>query len=118
MKKEKSTGNLSFILNSYLLFFVLIAFLVTCCMMLFVTVFASTLDVPLTDENISVAAKLTFGNVVLLSVIVTAIDAIRREFTVNRPVKRIIEAAEKIRQGDFHVRIRPINSFATDNKFN
>ena len=118
MKKEKSTGNLSFILNSYLLFFVLIAFLVTCCMMLFVTVFASTLDVPLTDENISTAAKLTFGNVVLLSVIVTAIDAIRREFTVNRPVKRIIEAAEKIRQGDFHVRIQPINSFATDNKFN
>ena len=118
MKKEKSTRNLSFILSSYLLFFVLIAFLVTCCMMLFVTVFASTLDVPLTDENISVAAKLTFGNVVLLSVIVTAIDAVRREFTVNRPVKRIIEAAEKIRQGDFHVRIRPINSFATDNKFN
>ena len=118
MKKENSTGNFSFILNSYLLFFVLIAFLVTCCMMLFVTVFASTLDVPLTDENISTAAKLTFGNVVLLSVIVTAIDAIRREFTVNRPVKRIIEAAEKIRQGDFHVRIQPINSFATDNKFN
>lgn len=118
MKKEKSSSNIGFIINSYLLFFILIAFLVTCCMMLFITAFASTLDVPLTRENLNVAAKLTFGNVVLLSIIVTIIDAVRREFTVNRPVKRIIEAAEKIRQGNFDVRIQPINSFATDKKFN
>lgn len=118
MRKEKSTHNIGFIINSYLLFFVLIALLVTCCMMLFVSTFATTLDVPLTNENLNMAAKLTFGNVVLLSVIVTVIDAFRRELTVNRPVKRIIEAAEKIRQGNFDVRIRPISSFATDNKFN
>ncbi len=118
MRKEKSSHNIMFIINSYLLFFVLIAFLVTCCMMLFVTAFSTTLDVPLTSENLNVAAKLTFGNVVLLSIIVTAIDAIRRELTVNRPVKRITEAADKIMQGDLSVRIQPINSFATDNKFN
>lgn len=118
MKKEKSIHNIGFIINSYLLFFVLIALLVTCCMMLFVSTFAATLDVPLTNENLNMAAKLTFGNVVLLSVIVTIIDAFRRELTVNRPVKRIIEAAEKIRQGNFDVRIQPISSFATDNKFN
>ena len=118
MRKEKSSINIYFIINSYVLFFVLIAFLVTCCMTLFVTVFSSTLNLTLTNENIADAAKLTFGNVVLLSIIVTVLDIVRRELTVNRPVRRIIEAADKIMQGDLNVRIQPINSLFTDNKFN
>lgn len=118
MRKEKSSINIYFIINSYVLFFVLIAFLVTCCMTLFVTVFSSTLNLTLTNENIADAAKLTFGNVVLLSIIVTVPDIVRRELTVNRPVRRIIEAADKIMQGDLNVRIQPINSVFTDNKFN
>ena len=105
-------------LNHYFVFFLLVAFVITCCTMLFVTILSRTLDITLTDANISAAAKLTFGNVVLLSLIFTVIDTVRRKLTVERPVKRITDAARRIMQGDFSVRIRPQSTFATDDHFN
>lgn len=64
---------------NYILFFLLVAFLVTCSMLLFVTVMVDTLNLNLTSENISMAAKLTFGNIILLSALFTMIDAVRRD---------------------------------------
>ncbi len=104
-------------LNHYFTFFLLVAFVITCCTMLFVTILTYSLDITLTDENISMAAKLTFLNVVLLSFIFTVIDSIRRKFTVERPVKRITEAAEKIIKGDFSVRIDFENKLGADETF-
>ena len=95
----------------------MVAFLVTCCMMLFVSTLSSTLGITLTNENLSAAAKLTFGNVVLLSLIFTVMDALRRKLTVDRPVKRIIHAAEQIMAGDFSVRVPPVHSLGTDESF-
>ena len=103
--------------NHYLVFFLLVAFVITCCMMLFVTVLSRTLNLSLTGENLSTAAKLTFGNVLLLSLLFTVIDALRRRITVDRPVKHITEAAGRIMQGDYSVRIRPESRFATDRKY-
>ena len=105
-------------LNHYFIFFLLVSFVITCCTMLFVSILAYTLDISLTDENISAAAKLTFWNVALLSLIFTVIDGIRRKVTVERPVKNITDAAEKIIQGDFSVRIKPQSRFGTDETFN
>jgi len=103
---------------NYLMFFLLVAFLVSCSMMLFITVMTDSLNLTLTSENISMAAKLTFGNVVLLSVLFTMIDAIRRKFTTKRITKHIAEAAGKVVQGDFSVRIAPISSLGADENFN
>lgn len=105
-------------LNNYIAFFLLVAFVITCCMMLFLSILSVTLDIALTGENLGVAAKLTFGNVVLLSLIFSVIDGIRRKLTVDRPVKRITDAAEKIMQGDFSVRIKPQSRLGTDDPFN
>ncbi|MBQ7398984.1 MAG: HAMP domain-containing histidine kinase [Clostridia bacterium] len=85
--------------------------------MLFVSTLRDSLNITLTDENISAAAKLTFWNVVLLTLIFTVIDAVRRKLTVERPVKRIVEAAEKIVKGDFSVRIKPQSKFGADDSF-
>ena len=101
----------------YFIFFILVAFLVTCCMMLFVSTLASTLDLTLTNENLSAAAKLTFGNVLLLSLLFTVVDALRRKWIVERPVRRIVNAAEKIMAGDFSVRIPTAVRFGTDERF-
>ncbi len=92
-------------INNFLVFFLLAAFVVTCCMMLFVTILSKSLDIEFTEANISTAAKLTFANVLFISVIFTLIDYIRRKIMVDRPTKRIIEAGEKITNGDFSVRI-------------
>ena len=53
-----------------------------------------------------------------MSLIFTVIDSLRRKFTVERPVKRIADAAERIVQGDFSVRVKPQSRFGTDETFN
>ncbi len=118
MRRKVHIADILRALNHYLIFFSLVAFVITCCMMLFVTILSFSLDVTFTDENIAMAAKLTFGNVILLSLIFSSIDAVRRKMTVDRPAKRIVEAAEKMMQGDFSVRIKQQRKFGTDDKFN
>lgn len=102
----------------YTVFFLLIAFVITCCMMLFLSIMSDTLGVELTDENLSKAANITFGNVVLLSFLYTIIDTLRRKLMVERPVKKIVEAAEKITKGDFSVRIEPVRGIDNEVGFN
>ena len=92
-------------LSHYIIFFMMVAFLISCCMMLFVTTFAGTMELALTNENLGDAAKITFLNVLLLSLLFTIVDEVRRKLTVERPVKRITQAAEQIMQGDLSVRI-------------
>lgn len=94
-------------LSRYILFFLMVAFLISCCMMLFVTTFAGNMKLVLTNENLADAAKITFANVLLLSLMFTIADEVRRKLTVERPVKRITQAAERIMQGDLSVRIEP-----------
>ena len=62
--------------GQWLVFFLLMCFVVTCCMVLFITLFSETAGIRLTDDMIGSAAGLTFLNVVLLSVICTAIDLV------------------------------------------
>lgn len=118
MKEKSSPARILRAVYRYFLFFVLVAFLVTCCMMLFVSTLSSSLGVTLTERDLTAAAKLTFGNVVLLSLLFTVIDAVRRRWAVDRPVKRITAAAEKIMAGDFSVRIPPMLTLGAEEKFN
>ena len=105
-------------INHYFVFFLLAAFVITCCTMLFVSTLRDTLGLTLTSQNIQAAAKLTFWNVVLLSGIFTVIDILRRKLTVERPVKNITDAAERIIQGDFSVRLEQPKQLGADDTFN
>ena len=105
-------------INNYVVFFLLVAFIVSCCMMLFVRTLADTMGLVFTRENITAAAKLTFGNVILITLLSGTIDYTRRKRMVDRPVKQILDAAEKIMQGDFSVRIEPVKEFAGETGFN
>jgi len=88
----------------------LIFFLITCCMILFLNMMTRATGFELTQEYIEQAAKVTFLNVALLSLLCTVIDGIRRRIMVKRPVKRIVSAAEQIMKGDFSVRIPSLRS--------
>ena len=92
-------------LQHYAVFFLVMAFAITCCTMLFVQTMTDTMHIALTSADIRTAAKLTFVNVVVLSLICTLIDGIRRRVILARPVHQITRAAEKIMAGDFSVRI-------------
>ena len=117
MKKTKYKQFLRAV-NNYLVFFLIVAFVVSCCMMLFVTVLADTMGLVFTVENIGTAAKLTFGNVLLITLFSGTFDYLRRKRMVERPVKQILEATEKIMQGDFTIRIAPVKEFAGETGFN
>ena len=95
-------------INNYVVFFMVVGFAVSCCMMLFLNVLADSMGLVFNAENIAVAAKLTFGNVLLITLIFGTFDYIRRKIMVDRPVKIITDATEKIMQGDFSVRVPPM----------
>ena len=118
MKSIESVGRLLRGVSYFFVFFALVAFVITCCLLLFVSTLQKTMGMHFTQEQISAAAKATMTNVVLISLLFATVDAIRRKFTVQNPVKKITQAAERMIQGDFSVRIQPISSFATDNQFN
>ncbi len=105
-------------LQNYVTFFLLIAFIVTCCMTLFVTTLADSMGLIFTKDNITDAAKLTFGNVLLISIGAATIDYVRRRLMVDRPVQRIRDALDQVMQGDFTVRIAPVREFAGETGFN
>jgi len=113
----KRNGKIVKWISSYAAFFLLVAFVISCCTMLFVTVLSDTLAIEMTEEIINKAAKLTFVNVILLSLLFTVIDAVRRKIKVDRPMKQIVRAAEKIMQGDFSVRVRRQSKFGADDHF-
>ena len=92
--KEERKKRLLAGIQRYVIFFLLMAFVITCCMFLFFSLLGTT-GIEFTGENIRPAAILTFGNVVWLSLLCTVIDGIRRRYMVERPVKQIIAAAEK-----------------------
>lgn len=114
-KKQKK---LLFTIRRYIVFFLLMSFVVTCCMLVFLELFQNAVNFEFTEENIKISAVLTFVNIIFLSLICTIIDGIRRKIMVERPVKKIIEACEKIIQGDFSARINPINTLDEFDGFN
>ncbi len=116
--KRREYGPVIRAINNYVVFFLMVAFVVSCCMMLFVTVLADTMGLVFTKDNIADAAKLTFGNVLLITMLSGTIDYFRRKQMVDKPVKKILDAAEKVMQGDFSVRIEPVKDFAGETGFN
>ena len=104
--------------HQYLIFFLVIAFVLICCLSLFLTVMVRNLGITLDENSISSAAKLTFANVLFLSVLFTVIDRVRRRYTVDRPVRRIVSAARKMTKGDFSVRISPVKGPGAAEQYN
>ena len=92
--------------SSFLLFFLSVGFVVSCCMMLFLNVLSKEMGLTYTSDNIAEAAKITFLNVVIITVLFKTADFIRRKIMVDKPVKMITDAAEKIMNGDFSVRVK------------
>ena len=105
-------------LQNYVTFFLLVAFIVSCSTALFVSVMRESMGLVLTKENMETAAKLTFGNVLLISIGAATIDYARRKRMVDKPVAQIMAALDQVMQGDFTVRIPPVKEFAGETGFN
>ena len=117
MNRDKKIRRVLKAINNFLIFFVLVGFIVSCCTMLFVEVMSRTMGLELTSENIAAAAKITMLNVILLTLLLTLCDIIRRRLTVDRPVKTILNAGRRLTGGDFTVRIDTKKMSALDDGF-
>lgn len=95
----------------FLGFLALTSIVVTCCLFLFLH------SIKLDIKIIKVHAQLTFINVVFISFLFTLIHSIRRKLTVERPIRRIRTAMQKIMKGDFSVRIQPLYGVTSTNDF-
>lgn len=93
------------ILVGFAVFFILVGFVVSCCSMLFLNVMSESMHIQLTREYVEFAAKLTFANVLFLSLLFSVIDSVRRYLTVTVPVRKILDATNAITAGDFSARV-------------
>ena len=121
MNKDNRDNRMRIIISTisnFFIFFLLAAFVSTCCIMLFISTLQGSIGHIFTEAEIAVPAKITMANVILLSVGMAVIDYLRRKYTVKRPVERITEATERMISGDFSVRINQTSKFATDGDFN
>lgn len=112
--KKLTLQNVLRMISGFLAFFLTIGFAISCCMMLFLNVLADKMNLTFTATNIAAAAKITLVNVLLIAVLFTLVDHIRRKISVDRPVKIITDATEKIMKGDFSVRISPMQGAASE----
>lgn len=112
--KKLTIQNVLRMISGFLAFFLTIGFAISCCMMLFLNVLADTMNLTFTATNIAAAAKITLVNVLLIAVIFTLVDHIRRKISVDRPVKIITDATEKFMKGDFSVRISPMQGAGSE----
>ncbi len=86
-------------LLSCLIFFGLVGGVVTATFY----VFFATVSLP--EEDIRAFAPVVFVNVVVISLICTIVDTIRRRVAVDRPARRIREVLGRLAAGDFSARI-------------
>ena len=107
MKQEKNRKRVVF-LQLFCIFFLLIAFVLTSSMVLFLNYLGQSMGIDFAQSDIQLAAVVTFGNVFMLSLVCAAVDLLRRRLTVERPVKRIIDGAQKVMDGDLSTRIAPL----------
>ena len=103
MKKKPVHKGLRTAILSYIFFFILFGFVVSCSFLLFFSGFID--DSNLTREQIEFAARTTFINILFITALFTIFDIIRRKITVDRPIKQIKNALNKITTGDFEVRL-------------
>ncbi len=85
-------------LTGGVIFFALIAFIIQIAVLLFDYIEDRT-------ENKGLIALLMLVVILLLAAICTVIDYIRRRLTVEKPVKKILTATERIAEGDFGVKL-------------
>ena len=118
MKGEGAYRSVVKTLSNFFVFFLLAAFVTTCCIMLFISALQNTIGRDFTQPEITLAAKITLVNVLLISALMALIDYLRRKLTVERPVRRIVEATSRMIEGDFGVRIEPVSKLGADDGFN
>lgn len=93
-----------FLLRGYIAIFLTIAFVVSCCVLIFVHA------AHVTEAQVRAAALPTFVNLFILSLVCTVADFVRRIFWVEQPLHRLRQAMARMEQGDYTACPAPAHS--------
>lgn len=85
---------------TFIIYFLLCASVITISFLLFFWNFGK-----IQETQLRFAAIVTFFNVLLLTLLFTIGDVIRRKFTVDRPVREIQKVLDRLTNGDYSARI-------------
>ena len=110
-KKKRIFKRLASYLGNYLIFFCVISFVITCSFLLFGSL------VRLDEASIRTYAPWVFINVLILTVLFTTGDIIRRIITVDRPARAIQKALEEMKKGNYEARISVPYIINKENRF-
>lgn len=112
MKERKNIRRSIFIgVASFLLFFVMISFVITCSFL----AFFSIVDLP--EEDVRAFAPLVFGNTFVLAAVFLIFDTVRRTYMVKRPAESILSVLRRIKGGDFQARVPEFRSVNEETRF-
>ena len=103
MKKRKD--EIGFSIVGFFLFFLTIALAATA------SIFIYYLANEKTNGNTWVVVFSVLGIIVFCAILCTFVDIIRRRAMVGKPVKKILDATEKIASGDFSVKLIPLHEY-------
>ena len=109
MKKKKATGS-SINWVGIVSFFVLIAFVMQMAILCYDYIRERT-------QNLSLIAILILIEVIILAAFCTLFDWIRRKIMVDIPTKKILQATEKIAEGDFSTKLEIKHEYGKYNQY-
>lgn len=111
-RKRPTAGECFYHARRFLLFVAVVALFVQSSML--ILFHAMQIDEQLIRRN----APLALLNMLLLCAVFWELDSLRRRYTVDRHVRRIIRGLEQIQAGDFTVHIAPIESGSSGGELN
>lgn len=104
--KNKKDGSLGFTLIGFLLFFLTIAVTSSAAVIVYSVVNKNT------NGNMVAIVFSFFATTLIGAIIYTIIDVFRRKTMIEKPVKMILQATQKIASGDFSVKLLPLHEYA------
>ena len=102
--KKKKASSVGFTWTGAIAFFVLIAITMQIAILVYDYIRERT-------DNLTWIAILILIEVLILAAFCTVFDWVRRKITVERPTQKILEATEKIADGDFTTRLSVTNEY-------
>ena len=109
MKKKKATSA-GFTWIGAISFFVLIAVIMQTAILVYDYIRERT-------DNLSLLAILILIEIIILATFCTLFDWVRRKITIERPTQKIVDATEKIAEGDFSTRLDVTHEYKKYNQY-
>ena len=108
--RKKKVRNVGFSIAGAFIFFVLIALVMQIAILVYDYIRQRT-------DNPALIAVLILIVIIALSAFCTVFDWVRRKIMVDKPTKKILDATEKIAEGDFSTRLEIAHSFDRYNEY-